>query len=315
MCTDCRIYPPRGFSNYLQSDTFANLPDGTENSHFVGGGLSQSLFSPQYLGATRTPTQAKQTDHIVNDLNAEEDETINIDNDSRTDKRLNWTVPEDIRLASAWLHNSKDPVDGNGRKADAYGCWVNASRVWQSGMSDDQMIDKALEMWSGQNNGKAFNLLHMWKVVHGEQKWSAYLARLKKGNENSAKANPAQVANLDLDGEKRPMGHKRAKKELNGKKKSSDALAEFSEKFDKFIETSNKNREDREKMAEIQKSLADKIEAARLTHETAQEQTKCKMLETYTQLPLAPTIQLCEDALAERNLALENMRLTLFPKV
>ncbi|KAF8714232.1 hypothetical protein HU200_027834 [Digitaria exilis] len=221
MFTDCRIYPPGGFSNFLQSDTFANPPDGNENSHFVGGGLSQSSFSPQYLGATRTPFPAQETDHIVNDLDAEEDEIININNDSRTDKRLNWTVPEDIRLASAWLHNSKDPVDGNGRKADAYwtdvteeynkttetsrkrnrnqlkirwdrskkplsdfhGCWVNASRVWQSGMSDDKMIDKALEMWSSQNNGKAFNLLHMWKVVRGEQKWSAYLARLKKGNE------------------------------------------------------------------------------------------------------------------------------------
>ncbi|CAO2046132.1 unnamed protein product [Urochloa humidicola] len=183
-------------------------------------------------------------------------------------------------------------------------------------MSNDQLIDKALEMWSGQNNGKAFHLLHMWKVVRGEQKWSAYLARLKKGDANSGKATPALVVNLELDGENRPMGHKKAKRELNGKRKSSDALAEFSEKFDKFIERSTKNREDREKMAEIQQSLADKkIEAARLTHEAAQEQTKCKMLETYTQLLLAPTDQLSENALVERNLALESMRLVLFPKV
>ncbi|CAO2209402.1 unnamed protein product [Urochloa humidicola] len=311
--------------------------------------MSQSSFSPLNLGAATTPPPAQ-----LNDFDAEEDEAINIDNDSRTDKRLNWTVPEDIRLASAWLHNSKDPVDGNGRKADAYwtdvteeynkttetsrkrnknqlkirwdrskkplsdfhGCWVNASRVWQSGMSDDQLIDKALELWSGQNNGKAFHLQHMWKVVRGEQKWSAYLARLKKGNENSGKATPAQVVNLELDGENRPMGHKKAKRELNGKRKSSDALADFSEKFDKFVEQSTKNREDREKMAEIQQSLADKkIEAARITHEAAQEQTKCKMLETYTQLLLAPTDQLSENALAERNLALESMRLVLFPKV
>ncbi|CAO2200734.1 unnamed protein product [Urochloa humidicola] len=68
-------------------------------------------------------------------------------------------------------------------------------------------------------------------------------------------------------------------------------------------------------MVEIQQSLADKkIEAARLTHEAAQEQTKCKMLENYTQLLLAPTDQLSENALAERNLALESMRLALFPK-
>jgi hypothetical protein len=175
------------------------------------------------------------------------------------------------------LHNSKDPVDGNGRKADAYwtdvtkeykttkrnqkrnqnqlkirwgrskkplydfhGCWVNASRVLQSGMSDDQLTDKALEMWSNRNNDKAFHLLHMWKVVRGEQKWSAYLSRLKKENEKSKKDNPAQVVNLDLGGEKRPVGHKKAKKELNGKRKSSDALADFSENFDKFVETSKK---------------------------------------------------------------------------
>jgi hypothetical protein len=107
-------------------------------------------------------------------------------------------------------------------------------------MSDDQLTDKALEMWSSRNNNKPFHLLHMWKVVRGEQKWSAYLARLKKENEKSKMDNPAQVVNLDLDGEKRPVGHKKAKKELNGKRKSYDALADFSDKFDKFIETSTK---------------------------------------------------------------------------
>jgi hypothetical protein len=233
------------------------------------------------------------------------------------------------------LHNSKDPVDGNGKKADAYWTdvteeynkttesnrkrnqnqlkirwdrckkplsdfhvsWVNAGRVWQSGMSDDQLTDKALEMWSSRNNNKAFHLLHMWKVVRDEQKWSTYLARLKKENEKNAKDNPAQVVNFALEGEKRPVGHKKAKKELNGKRKTSDALADFNEKIDKFIQTSTKNREEREKMAEVQQSLADKkIEAARINHEAAheqtkaaREQTKCKMLETYTQLLLAPT--------------------------
>jgi hypothetical protein len=34
----------------------------------------------------------------VDDLDAEEDETIDVDEDFRTQYRLNWTVPEDIRL-------------------------------------------------------------------------------------------------------------------------------------------------------------------------------------------------------------------------
>jgi hypothetical protein len=52
---------------------------------------------------------------------------------------------------------------------------------------------------------------------------------------------------------------------------------------------------------------------AKITHEA--EQTKCKMVESYTLLLLAPTDQLNADALAERKMALESMRLALFPKV
>ena len=93
-------------------------------------------------------------------------------------------------------------------------------------------------------------------------------------------------------------------------------LSDFNGKLEKFIEASTRNREEREKMTEIQQSLADKkIEAAKLSHEAAHEQTKCKMLETYTQLMLAPTDQLSADALVERKLALESLRLALFPKV
>nr|TKW32835.1 hypothetical protein SEVIR_2G193400v2 [Setaria viridis] len=320
--------------------------------------MNRSSVSPIDLGATRTHSPAEEEDGLahdaVKDVGEEEDESINVDDDARTDKRLNWTVEEGKRLASAWLRNSKDSVDGNGKKVERYwedvtteynkttetshkrnrnqlkirwdrsrkpltdfhGVWVNADRVWQSGMSDDQLTDKALEMWAGQNSGKAFHLLHMWKVVRGQQKWSAYIARLKKEKEKSTKANSnlSAVVNLDLDGEKRPMGQKKAKKELKGNKKGNDALSDLNNKFDKFIEASNKNRVEREKMIEIQQSLADKkIKAAKISHEAAHEQTKCKMLETYTQLLLTPHDQLNADALAERNLALESMRLALFP--
>jgi hypothetical protein len=60
--------------------------------------MSQSSVPPIDLGATRTPSPAQQTDDIVDDLDAEEDETIDVDEDSRTQHRLNWTVPEDVRL-------------------------------------------------------------------------------------------------------------------------------------------------------------------------------------------------------------------------
>ena len=85
----------------LESNPFANHPNATENLHFVGAGMSRSPVSPQYMSATGTPSPAQQTDHMVDDLDAEENETNNIPDDSRTDKRLNWSIPEDIRLVGS----------------------------------------------------------------------------------------------------------------------------------------------------------------------------------------------------------------------
>jgi hypothetical protein len=58
--------------------------------------MSQS--SPIDLGGTRTPSPPEQTHEQGDDLDVQEDETINVDDDSRTEKRLNWKVPDDIRL-------------------------------------------------------------------------------------------------------------------------------------------------------------------------------------------------------------------------
>lgn len=63
--------------------------------------MGQSSVSPIDLGATRT-SPAQETDDLVDDLvddvDAEETETINVDEDSRTVGRLNWSVEEDKRL-------------------------------------------------------------------------------------------------------------------------------------------------------------------------------------------------------------------------
>jgi hypothetical protein len=34
--------------------------------------------------------------------------------------RLNWTDDENIRLLSAWINNSVDPIDGNDKKLEQY---------------------------------------------------------------------------------------------------------------------------------------------------------------------------------------------------
>jgi hypothetical protein len=43
-------------------------------------------------------------DDVVDGVGAEETETINIDEDFRTDRRLNWLVDEDKRLVCSVSH-------------------------------------------------------------------------------------------------------------------------------------------------------------------------------------------------------------------
>lgn len=249
--------------------------------------------------------------------------------------------------ASAWLHNSLDPVDGNGKRSDKYwadvtdtynsttpsnrrrnrnqlkirwerikkplsefhGSWVKATRVFQSGQSDDQRTDEALQIYASEHNDKPFLLQHIWRVVRHERKWSAYVKKLLSNKVNGAMQ--SNVVNVEDSPKKRPIGQKRAKEMSNGKRKSPEAISAIGEKLDQFIEASNKA----EKMTEAQQSLAEKkLEVAKLNHKAAQEKTKGKMLDIYKDLLCGSTSGLSEQALAERSKALEDMRLALFAK-
>ncbi|CAN6213714.1 unnamed protein product [Urochloa humidicola] len=334
------LYPPGGFVNFLQMPC-GNYPNGSqlpENFHFVSGRSYRGTPSPNGTGSTIDGTDVQ--------------ETVDIDaNDSleptRTDKRLNWSHEEDVRLASAWLHNSLDPADGNDKKSDYYwadvtatynsttpsnrkrnrnqlkirwdrvkkptsefhGCWVRTTRVFQSGASDDQRTDQALQLYASEHNDKPFLLQHIWRVLRHERKWSAYVKKMNKEKDSSATS--VNVVSVEESPKKRPIGQKKAKDERNGKRKSPAAISAISEKLDKFIEASTKA----DKMTEAQQNLANKkLEVAKLNHKAAQEQTKGKMLDLYKDLLCGSTSGLSEEALAERSKALECMRMALFAK-
>jgi len=68
--------------------------------------MGQSSMSPIDLGARRTPSTAQETDDLVDDVDVEETETINVDEDFRTDRRLNWSVDEDKLLVRSLSHFS-----------------------------------------------------------------------------------------------------------------------------------------------------------------------------------------------------------------
>ncbi|KAF8716828.1 hypothetical protein HU200_025925 [Digitaria exilis] len=259
--------------------------------------------------------------------------------DARSDRRLNWSNEEDIRLVSAWLHNSIDPVDGNDKKSDQYwsavtynsttkcnrmrnrnqlklrwerikkpvtefnGCYERITKVHQSGMSDDQKMDQAMQLYASEHSEKPFTMLHVWRILRHERKWSAHVKKLSK-EKNSTSADPAHVVNPEDAPKKRPIGRDKAKEERNEKRKGSEAIVAIGEKLDKFMEATTKAG----KIAEVQQNLADK------NLEVAKEQTKSKMLDLYRELLCAPTSELSEEAKAERSKALERMASVIFPK-
>jgi hypothetical protein len=81
----CRIYPQEGFANLLNSN---NTP---KNFHLVGNTRNSTTNSPNDPSLKRTGPFDKET--IVVDA----DET---NEDERTERRLNYTKDEDVRLVS-----------------------------------------------------------------------------------------------------------------------------------------------------------------------------------------------------------------------
>lgn len=88
------MYPPGGFTNFLQSN---NIP---ENFHLVGHTTSTARISPATVSSRGTPpgeSNAQDKETINVDEDVDEDEPVE---DGRTERRLNWTKEEDIRLVS-----------------------------------------------------------------------------------------------------------------------------------------------------------------------------------------------------------------------
>ncbi|PNT75910.1 hypothetical protein BRADI_1g41684v3, partial [Brachypodium distachyon] len=251
---------------------------------------------------------------------------------SRTAQHMAWTPEEERRLASAWLENSNDPIDGNNKKIKKYwddiaacynsttpsnrkrdakqlkqhfhrvktkinafhGEWCSLNKVYKSGYSDDQLTDMAMEKYED----------------HG--KWLAVVRKLNGEEEKSPSVGINVTSHvIDLEKEERPIGRHKAKAERAGKSKAREApegVIVLGEKLDKFIEVQATSRQERQKVIESQQRMSsDKVDAARLAKET-------KMLVVYEKLILADTSLLDEESKAARVRALASMESILFPK-
>jgi hypothetical protein len=113
---------------------------------------------------------------------------------------MNWTEEEDLKLVSAWLHNSLDLVKGNAQKYNDFwkkivvefnslvtpdqrrsvsrskshytktnklvvyfnGCWIRMNRARGSSESDDQVLEKAHAIYKGEAKGNKQFTLEYW---------------------------------------------------------------------------------------------------------------------------------------------------------
>ncbi|KAF8712970.1 hypothetical protein HU200_028758 [Digitaria exilis] len=91
------------------------------NSHPPGGFLN-------FLNSTQDPAQAVGNGSSSQPISIGDE--INGNDCARTEKRLLWTKEEDLRLVSAWLNNSNDPIQANYKKNDQY--WNGVAAVYNS---------------------------------------------------------------------------------------------------------------------------------------------------------------------------------------
>ena len=138
--------------------------------------------------------------------------------------RLNWTEDENIRLLSAWVNNSVDPIDGNDKKLEHYwravtaefnsktpnndrkrtvmqckshwkgvkkevtkwcGVYSQVKSTWRSGESDDMILQRAHAWFKSQNNEKPFTLEYMWKDLKGLPKWQRIVEEENTNNKRT----------------------------------------------------------------------------------------------------------------------------------
>jgi hypothetical protein len=87
----------------LQSESVQSFSP-VESMAFPHPVAGSSLASPIYVAPQNNE------DDVSNQVWSDNSE------DEKKGGRLNWSEEEDLKLVGAWLHNSVDPIKGNGQK-------------------------------------------------------------------------------------------------------------------------------------------------------------------------------------------------------
>ncbi|KAL6841195.1 hypothetical protein ACP4OV_028968 [Aristida adscensionis] len=310
---DC---PPGGFLNFLQN-----------------GHRSVSAASPPSGSIDQGATLRSKTKTVINVAGGD---------DVRTEKRLSWTPEEDVRLVSAWLYNSNDPINRNNKKNEQYwhgvyemynsttpenwkrkvknmkdrfqkikrwvgffcGSWKKAASIYASGQSDDQLRDKALQFYAADHPQEGpFSVMNCWKILRDEPKWHAVLDELDDKS-NKRKFGDEHVAGETTDDttEKEQLGTKEAKKQRNGKGKIKVEDPSLDEDLKKYMDIQAAAKKHHDDFLETQKCVSD------ANVEATRLNREAALLESYKSLMTMDTKEMTDEMKAEHVMGLKILR-------
>ncbi|XP_042451804.1 glutathione S-transferase T3-like [Zingiber officinale] len=216
-------------------------------------------LTPSSVPATQLPPHSSQEEREVE---LEENES----------KRRFWSLDEDVVLAKSWATISTDAIIGNDQKDQAFwkriadyynkhqptgsmtrsyqrlkshyyrfapmvnefsATYNNFYTHRQSGWSDENVLENALNMWKANNKGKDFKYMHMWRVLKEYEKYTPqsvahYSNKKARTSESGGNISTSNLdTSVDLDDSEvriRLLGQKAAKRKGKSKAREGDTM-------------------------------------------------------------------------------------------
>ncbi|XP_075489660.1 glutathione S-transferase T3-like [Primulina tabacum] len=172
-----------------------------------------------------------------------------------TKKRIIWKKEEDELLARSYVTMSDDPViaiirrgmifgDVLQKKVNRFNANYNSVyNTYRSGHSDEDILQFAYEKYRDENNGVAFNLEHVWRIMKTRPLFipqsddhlvGTKKARISESGASNTSSNKDASVDFDINEEEiRPIGQKAAKRKEEMKAKA--ALNKSEAKKSKYL--------------------------------------------------------------------------------
>ncbi|XP_042449040.1 glutathione S-transferase T3-like [Zingiber officinale] len=193
----------------------SSVVHGYGTPHTTGMSFTHSMSNEPVTLTFVRETQLSDRESPIEMVNLEK----TVSNAEGTRKRSSWTKVEDEVLARSFVTISDDPIIDNDQKADAF--WGRVASYYNEnlpldsntrsanvirGHNNEDILRFAYEKYRSENNGVAFNLEHVWRIVKDRpmftpQSADHFVATKKTMTSKSGASNTSsnQGVSIDLD--------------------------------------------------------------------------------------------------------------------